>query len=365
MNQLNGQQLNDIILVLQNFTHSTLKKDLISLNAFKKAELTCGILRIELSMPFVWQTGFEALQAEVEQQLKQITGASGVKWVLNYQIATLKRANNHPAVNGVKNIIAVTSGKGGVGKSTTSINLALALQAQGAKVGILDADIYGPSIPHMLGAQDQRPTSPDNRHITPIEAYGIQSNSIGYLMAEDNATIWRGPMASSALSQLLNETWWTDLDYLVIDMPPGTGDIQLTLSQQIPVTGAVVVTTPQDIALLDAIKGIAMFQKVAVPVLGVIENMSVHICQNCGHQEAIFGTGGASKVAEKYNTQLLGQLPLHIRLRQDLDAGTPTVVADPTHEISQAYLALAAKVAAELYWQGTVIPSEIMIREVK
>lgn len=365
MNQLNEQQLSEIKFVLQNFTHPTLQKDLIALNAFKKAELGAGILRLELTMPFAWNSGFTVLKTETEAQLKQVTGASEVKWILNYQIATLKRANNHPAVNGVKNIIAVTSGKGGVGKSTTSVNLALALKAQGAKVGILDADIYGPSIPHMLGAQDQRPTSPDNKYITPIEVYGIQSNSIGYLMAEDNATIWRGPMASSALSQLLNETWWTELDYLVIDMPPGTGDIQLTLSQQIPVTGAVVVTTPQDIALLDAIKGISMFQKVSVPVLGVIENMSVHICQNCGHHEDIFGTGGANKVAKKYGTQVLGQMPLHIRLRQDLDAGTPTVVAAPEHETSQAYIELAAKVASELYWQGSVIPSEIMIREVK
>lgn len=265
----------------------------------------------------------------------------------------------------VKNIIGISSGKGGVGKSTTSVNLALALKAQGAKVGILDADIYGPSIPHMLGAKDQRPFSPDNKHINPIEVFGLQSNSIGYLMPEDNATIWRGPMASSALSQLLNETWWNELDYLVIDMPPGTGDIQLTLSQQIPVTGAIVVTTPQDIALIDAIKGISMFKQVSVSVLGVVENMSTHICSNCGHHEDIFGTGGAEKIANKYGTQVLGKLPLHIRLRQDLDAGTPTVAADPNNEISQAYLELAAKVASQLYWQGSVIPSEIMIREVK
>lgn len=324
-----------------------------------------GVLRLELTMPFAWQSGFRQLQAELTDELKQQVQVDSVKWVIHYQIATLKRANNHPAVNGVKNIIAVTSGKGGVGKSTTAVNLALALHAEGVRVGILDADIYGPSIPHMLGAADQRPTSPDNQHITPIEAYGIYSNSIGYLMEPDNATIWRGPMASSALSQLLQETWWPDLDYLVIDMPPGTGDIQLTLSQQIPVTGAVVVTTPQDIALLDAIKGISMFQRVSVPVLGIIENMSIHICENCGHHEALFGTGGAEKVAEKYHTQVLGQMPLHIRLREDLDKGTPTVVADPTHEISQAYSRLAAQVAAELYWQGSVIPSEIMIREVK
>ncbi|KDD80874.1 iron-sulfur cluster carrier protein ApbC [Glaesserella parasuis] len=365
MNQLTEQQLAGVKSVLQGFQHSTLQKDLIALNALKKAELGGGILRLEFTLPFAWNCGFEQLKSTTEAKLKEISGASGVKWVLNYQIATLKRANSHPAVNGVKNIIAVTSGKGGVGKSTTSVNLALALKAQGARVGILDADIYGPSIPHMLGAANQRPVSPDNKHITPIEAHGLYSNSIGYLMDPDNATIWRGPMASSALSQLLQETWWPDLDYLVIDMPPGTGDIQLTLSQQIPVTGAVVVTTPQDIALLDAIKGIAMFQRVSVPVLGIIENMSVHICANCGHHETIFGTGGANKVAEKYQTQVLGQMPLHIRLREDLDKGTPTVVADPNHEISQAYLDLALKVSTELYWQGSVIPSEIMIREVK
>lgn len=365
MNQLTEQQLLEIQAILKQFQHFSLQKDLLALNALKKVELAGGILRLELTMPFAWQMGFEALKNETEAALKHATQADSVKWVLNYQIATLKRANNHPAVNGVKNIIAVTSGKGGVGKSTTTVNLALALKAQGARVGILDADIYGPSIPHMLGAANQRPTSPDNKHITPIEAHGLFSNSIGYLMEPDNATIWRGPMASSALSQLLQETWWPDLDYLVIDMPPGTGDIQLTLSQQIPVTGAVVVTTPQDIALLDAIKGIAMFERVQVPVLGIIENMSVHICANCGHHETIFGTGGAARVAEKYKTQVLGQLPLHIRLREDLDNGTPTVIADPTHEISQAYQALAAKIAAELYWQGSVIPSEIMIREVK
>ncbi|MDO9838453.1 iron-sulfur cluster carrier protein ApbC [Glaesserella parasuis] len=365
MNQLTEQQLAGVKSVLQGFQHSTLQKDLIALNALKKAELGGGILRLEFTLPFAWNCGFEQLKSTTEAKLKEVSGASGVKWVLNYQIATLKRANSHPAVNGVKNIIAVTSGKGGVGKSTTSVNLALALKAQGARVGILDADIYGPSIPHMLGAANQRPVSPDNKHITPIEAHGLYSNSIGYLMDPDNATIWRGPMASSALSQLLQETWWPDLDYLVIDMPPGTGDIQLTLSQQIPVTGAVVVTTPQDIALLDAIKGIAMFQRVSVPVLGIIENMSVHICANCGHHETIFGTGGANKVAEKYQTQVLGQMPLHIRLREDLDKGTPTVVADPNHEISQAYLDLALKVSTELYWQGSVIPSEIMIREVK
>ena len=348
-----------------DFQHPTLQKNLIELKAVKKVEKGGDTLRVEITMPFAWNTAFEQLKNALTESLKQATNSQEVRWVLNYQIATLKRANNHPAVKGVKNIIAVSSGKGGVGKSSISVNLALALQAQGARVGILDADIYGPSIPHMLGAANQRPTSPDNQHITPVHAYGLNANSIGFLMNEDNATIWRGPMASSALSQLLNETLWESLDYLVIDMPPGTGDIQLTLSQQIPVTGAVVVTTPQDIALLDAVKGIAMFERVSVPVLGIIENMSMHICSNCGQHEALFGTGGADRLAEKYKVKVLGHQPLHIRLREDLDRGIPTVAADPEGEIAKSFLDLAEKVATELYWQGSVIPSEILFKEVK
>ena len=364
-NNITDQQKNDIQQLFQQFSHPTLQKDLITLNAVKKLEKGGETLRVEIQMPFAWNTAFEQLKSTLSEPLLKAVEVKNIKWQLNYQIATLKRANSHPAVKGVKNIIAVTSGKGGVGKSTVTVNLALALQAQGARVGILDADIYGPSVPHMLGAADQRPTSPDNKHISPIIAHGLNANSIGFLMEADNATIWRGPMASSALSQLLNETLWNELDYLVIDMPPGTGDIQLTLSQQIPVTGAVVVTTPQDIALIDAIKGVAMFNKVSVPVLGIIESMSMHICSNCGYHETIFGIGGAQKIAEKYGVQVLGQLPLHIRLREDLDNGTPTVIAEPNGEITQSFLKLAEKVAAELYWQGSVIPGEIMFREVK
>ncbi|WP_443090769.1 iron-sulfur cluster carrier protein ApbC [Basfia succiniciproducens] len=359
-----GQQA-QIQTLFQQYQHPSLKKDLIALSAVKKAEKGGDTLRIELSMPFPWNSAFEQLKADLSDKLLSATESKNIKWQLTYQIATLKRANNQPAVKGVKNIIAVTSGKGGVGKSTVSVNLALALQAQGARVGILDADIYGPSIPHMLGAPDQRPTSPDNQHITPIQAHGLFANSIGFLMDEENATVWRGPMASSALSQLLNETLWPDLDYLVIDMPPGTGDIQLTLSQQIPVTGAVVVTTPQDIALLDAVKGISMFNRVSVPVLGIVENMSMHICSNCGHHEAIFGTGGAERIAQKYHVEMLGQLPLHICLREDLDKGTPTVVSNSNQEIRDAFMQLAEKIGYELYFQGAVIPSEIMFREVK
>lgn len=366
---LTDTQKQQIQSLFQQFRHPTLQQDLTALNAVKKVEKGGAILRVEITMPFAWNSGFAQLQTALSEPLQKISDTTQIKWLLNYQIATLKRANNHPAVKGVKNIIAVTSGKGGVGKSTIAVNLALALQAQGAHVGILDADIYGPSIPHMLGVADQRPTSPDNKHIDPIRAYGLLANSIGFLMEADSATIWRGPMASSALNQLLQETLWakdgTELDYLVIDMPPGTGDIQLTLSQQIPVTGAIVVTTPQDIALIDAIKGVAMFQRVAVPVLGIVENMSVHICSHCGHQEPIFGTGGAQKMAEKYQVNVLSQQPLHIRLREDMDNGTPTVVSAPDSEITRSFLQLAEKVAAELYWQGDVIPGEIMFKEVK
>ncbi|AKD37816.1 antiporter inner membrane protein [Pasteurella multocida subsp. multocida OH4807] len=362
---LNDSQKEAIQNIFEQFQHPSLQKDLVALKAIKKIEKGVNTLRVEIQMPFAWNTAFEQLKSALTESLLKASESQEIKWQLNYQVATLKRANNHPAVKGVKNIIAVTSGKGGVGKSTVSVNLAIALQKQGARVGILDADIYGPSIPHMLGVADQRPTSPDNKHITPIQSHGLLANSIGFLMEADSATIWRGPMASSALSQLLQETLWPDLDYLVIDMPPGTGDIQLTLSQQIPVTGAVVVTTPQDIALLDAIKGVAMFERVSVPVLGIIENMSMHICSNCGHHEAIFGTGGAEKIAQKYNVKVLGQQPLHIRLREDLDKGTPTVAAAPESEIAQSFMQLAEKVASELYWQGSVIPSEIMFKEVK
>ncbi|QLB12732.1 ATP-binding protein involved in chromosome partitioning [Bisgaardia hudsonensis] len=366
---ISDDQKQQIQQLFEQFQHSTLQKNLIELKAIKKVEQAGDILRIELAMPFAWNAAFQQLKSELTEPLQKITHTNNIKWQLNYQIATLKRANNHPAVKGVKNIIAVTSGKGGVGKSTISVNLALALQAQGAKVGILDADIYGPSIPHMLGVAKERPTSPDNKHINPIKAQGLLANSIGFLMEEDNATIWRGPMASSALNQLLQETLWAtenqELDYLVIDMPPGTGDIQLTLSQQIPVTGAIVVTTPQDIALIDAIKGVAMFQRVSVPVLGIVENMSVHICSQCGHHEPIFGTGGAEKMAEKYNIKILAKQPLHIQLREDMDKGIPTVISKPESEIGQSFLQLAEKVASELYWQGEVIPGEIMFKEVK
>lgn len=353
------QQVSDI---LQDFQHPTLQQDLVRLNALHHIALLDNTLHIELMMPFAWQSGFEALQAACTPALLALDGVAQVQWKLNHQIATLKRVNTHSPAPGVKNIIAVSSGKGGVGKSSTAVNLALALRAEGANVGLLDADIYGPSLPMMLGTEGQHPTSPDGKHMTPVVAHGLATNSIGYLVTDDNAMVWRGPMASKALMQLLNETLWPELDYLIIDMPPGTGDIQLTLAQSIPVTAALVVTTPQDVALLDARKGIVMFNKVSVPVIGIIENMSQHICSHCGHHEAIFGTGGAQALCQEYGIHLAGQMPLHISLREDLDAGEPTVVRQPDSEFTQLYRQMAAGVAARLYWQGEVILPDISLR---
>jgi ATP-binding protein involved in chromosome partitioning len=250
-------------------------------------------------------------------------------------------------IPGVKNIIAVASGKGGVGKSATAVNLALALAAEGASVGILDADIYGPSQPQMLGITG-RPESLDGKNLEPMMAHGIQAMSIGLLVDTDSPMVWRGPMVTQALQQLLNETRWHDVDYLIIDMPPGTGDIQLTLAQKVPVTGAVIVTTPQDIALLDARKGLKMFEKVGIPIIGIVENMSTHICSSCGHEEHIFGAGGGDKMCKDYSTELLGSLPLDIKIREQTDAGRPTVVADPDGQVADIYRSIARRIAVKV-----------------
>jgi ATP-binding protein involved in chromosome partitioning len=259
---------------------------------------------------------------------------------------------NLKPLENVKNIIAIASGKGGVGKSTTAVNLALALRLDGANVGILDADIYGPSIPLMLGLAGERPSSDDGESMNPLSAHGIQVMSIGFLIDPDEPMIWRGPMVTQALNQLLQQTKWSDLDYLIVDMPPGTGDIQLTLSQQVPVSGAVIVTTPQDIALLDARKGLQMFRKVSVPVLGIVENMSTHVCTNCGHEEPLFGSGGGAQMAADYEVELLGTLPLDLRIREQTDSGNPSVVAEPDEAPAEAYRATARRMAARLAIQG-------------
>jgi ATP-binding protein involved in chromosome partitioning len=249
----------------------------------------------------------------------------------------------------IRHIIAVASGKGGVGKSTTAVNLALALAAEGAQVGLLDADIYGPSQQLMLGVADNvRPEQADGKWILPIRAHGIASMSMGYLVNERTPMVWRGPMAGGALQQLLEQTRWGALDYLVVDMPPGTGDIQLTLAQRAKLSGAVIVTTPQDIALLDARKGIEMFRKVSVPVLGIVENMAVHVCSECGHIEHVFGSAGGQKIADNYGVPLLGSLPLALAIREQTDSGCPTVIADPDGTASLIYRAIAARVVAAL-----------------
>ncbi len=259
---------------------------------------------------------------------------------------------NLKPLHDVKNIIAIASGKGGVGKSTTAVNLALALSIEGARVGVLDADIYGPSIPLMLGVAGDRPTSDDGQSMNPLSAHGVQVMSIGFLIDADQPMVWRGPMVTQALNQMLQQTRWSDLDYLIVDMPPGTGDIQLTLSQQVPVSGAVIVTTPQDIALLDARKGLQMFRKVSVPVLGIVENMSTFICSNCGFEEPLFGTGGGERMAADYDVELLGALPLERMIREQTDSGNPTVVAEPASAAADAYRATARRMAARLAMQG-------------
>lgn len=272
---------------------------------------------------------------------------------IRWHAAKVATINNQSTIAGVRNIIAVASGKGGVGKSTTTVNIALALAAAGARVGILDADIYGPSQALMLGVADRRPEMHSSNKMKPIQAHGVQMISMGNLLTENTPVVWRGPMVSGALQQLLNQTQWDEVDYLLVDMPPGTGDIQLTLSQAVPVAGAVIVTTPQDIALLDARKGIEMFHKVNIPVLGVVENMSLHICSNCGHEEAIFGAAGGERLAEQYGVELLGRLPLQMSICEQTDTGNPPVVAEPTSAVAEKYRAVALKIAA-LLWQKSL-----------
>lgn len=301
-------------------------------------------LSLTLSYPFLDKDGV------LKQRIQEVISTLGLELTqfnLNARITTHAVQDSLRPLPNVRNIIAVASGKGGVGKSTTSVNLALALAQQGAKVGLLDADIYGPSAPIMLGI-NERPTSIDGKSMRPLEAHGIQTNSLGFLMQDDAPAIWRGPMATQALTQLITQTAWGDLDYLIVDMPPGTGDIALTMAQKIPLVGAIVVTTPQDMALADAKKGLRMFQQVNVPVLGIVENMSVHVCTNCGHAEAIFGQHGGRDMAEQYNVPWLGALPLAMSIREQTDAGTPTVVSAPDSPEAALYHEIATKVAARI-----------------
>jgi ATP-binding protein involved in chromosome partitioning len=307
-----------------------------------------GRVTVELVLGFPCADYGPELQAALENYLKPALGDARLDLKLRAQITAHAVQRTLKPLANVKNVVAVASGKGGVGKSTTAANLALAWTLQGAKVGLLDADIYGPSQPLMMGLSGAKPVSTDGKHLTPLRAHGVEVMSIGFMIDPEQPMAWRGPMVTSALTQLLGDTLWGDLDYLVVDMPPGTGDIQLTLAQKVPVSGAVIVTTPQDLALLDARKGLKMFEKVEVRVLGVVENMSVYVCGQCGHVEHVFGSGGGARMAAQYGVQLLGELPLDIRIREDADGGAPTVVAEPGSERARAYLLMARRTAARL-----------------
>lgn len=340
---------------LQQVIDPTTGRDLISLNAVTGIAINGGKVDVTLLLGYPANSVHSAIALAVNEALNKIAGVEQVCLDIGWTVYANPTANSQQSLPEVKNIIAVASGKGGVGKSTTTANLALALAAEGARVAILDADIYGPSQPQMLGAPERPPQvikHNEQQFMVPVEAYGIQVNSMGFMVTENTPMMWRGPMVSGALQQLLAQTYWRDVDYLLIDMPPGTGDIQITLAQKVPVTGAVIVTTPQDIALLDAKKGIEMFRKVNVPVLGVVENMAIHICSNCGHEEHIFGVGGGERIARDYQTELLGSLPLDLSIRADADSGKPSVAADPESAVSKIYRDVARKLSAKLWLQN-------------
>ena len=333
--------------VLREVIDPNTGKDLVTSRSAKNIRIDGSNVAMDVELGYPAKTQLEPIRAAVETKLRAITGIGKTQINVYFKIVSHAVQRNIKLIPGVKNIVAVGSGKGGVGKSTTAVNLALALAVEGAVVGILDADIYGPSIPLMLGIVG-KPQSKDGKTIEPMEVHGIQAMSIGFLVDENTPVVWRGPMATGALQQLLKDTNWRELDYLVVDMPPGTGDIQLTLAQQVPVTGAVIVTTPQDIALLDAVKGLKMFEKVGIPILGIVENMSIHICSQCGHEEHMFGSGGGARLAQDNGVEVLGSLPLDIRIREQTDGGTPTVVADPNGRVAGIYRQIARKVAVKI-----------------
>ncbi len=341
--------------ITQEQVHSALRatldpntgKDFLATKSAKNIRIEEGNISLDIELGYPAKTQLEPIRRLVAGKLKGLSGANAVTVNVTSAIVSHSVQRGVKLVPGVKNIIAVASGKGGVGKSTTAVNLALGLAAEGASVGVLDADIYGPSQPMMLGIAG-RPESKDGKTLEPMMGHGIQAISIGFLIDIDTPMVWRGPMVTQALEQLLKDTHWREIDYLIVDMPPGTGDIQLTLAQKVPVTGAVIVTTPQDIALIDARKGLKMFEKVGIPILGIVENMSTHICSNCGHEEHIFGQGGAERMCKDYGTELLGSLPLDINIREQADSGKPTVVADPDGRVAEIYRAIARRIAVKI-----------------
>jgi len=336
----------DVQAVLAKIVDPNTGKDFVATRSVKNVKAGAGPVSLEIELGYPGKSQFEPIRRQVIEALKA-AGAPGASVTVRSKVVSHAVQRGVKLVPGIKNIIAIASGKGGVGKSTTAANLALALHAEGASVGILDADIYGPSQPMMLGITG-RPESKDGKSLEPMEGHGLQAISIGFLIDMDTPMVWRGPMVTQALEQLLKDTRWRDLDYLVVDLPPGTGDIQLTLAQKVPVTGVVIVTTPQDIALIDARKGLKMFEKVGIPILGIVENMSIHICPNCGHESHIFGEGGAARMSKEYGTELLGQLPLDSAIREHADAGKPTLVADPDGRVSEIYKQIARRCAVRI-----------------
>ena len=336
----------DILAALSKLVDPNTGKDFVATKSVKNVKLSGADVSLEIELGYPGKSQFDPIRRQAQQALKS-AGAANAAVTVRSKVVSHAAQRGVKLIPGIKNIIAVASGKGGVGKSTTAVNLALALAAEGATVGMLDADIYGPSQPTMLGISG-RPESKDGKGLEPMEGHGLQAISIGFLIDVDTPMVWRGPMVTQALEQLLKDTRWRDLDYLIVDLPPGTGDIQLTLAQKVPVTGAVIVTTPQDIALIDARKGLKMFEKVGIPILGVIENMSTHICPKCGHESHIFGSGGAERMCKDYNTELLGALPLDMSIREQADSGKPTVVADPDGAVSQVYKRIARRAAVKI-----------------
>jgi ATP-binding protein involved in chromosome partitioning len=334
----------EILTRLQQVIDPNTEEDLVFEKAVRNIQISGNDLALEILLAYPARSQYEMFRGMASAALADLPGVGKISVAVSHKVVSHAVQRGVKLIPGVKNIIAVASGKGGVGKSTTAVNLALALAAEGAAVGVLDADIYGPSQPAMFGLSGQ-PESKDGKTIEPLENYGVQVMSIGFLIDVEQPMVWRGPMVTQALEQLLRDTNWRDLDYLVVDLPPGTGDVQLTLAQKVPVTGAVIVTTPQDIALLDARKGLKMFEKVGVPIIGIVENMSVHICSNCGHAEPIFGSGGGEKMCADYKVPFLGALPLDIHIREDVDSGRPTVVAQPQSKAAEIYRQIARKTA--------------------
>ncbi len=339
----------DVQGALKNLIDPNTKKDFVSGKSVKNVKVSGSDVSLDILLGYPAKSVWDEIRAMVEAHLKKsLPGAGKVSVNVASKVVPHAVQRGVKLVEGVKNIIAIASGKGGVGKSTTAVNLALALAAEGARVGVLDADIYGPSQPTMLGISGQ-PKSVDGKSLEPMMNHGLQAMSIGFMIdGDDTPMVWRGPMVTQALDQLLHQTRWDNLDYLVVDLPPGTGDIQLTLAQKVPVTGAVIVTTPQDIALMDARKGLKMFEKVGIKIVGIVENMSTHICSKCGHEEHIFGAGGGEKMCADYNVEFLGGLPLDIRIREQADSGNPTVVADPDGNIAKVYKQIARRIAVKV-----------------